>query len=87
MPHQKLTDTLASLRHQLQSGEALDAADRQHLEEMMAEIQTLLDNKQAGQAEQSGLGQRLSETVASLEISHPELAATLNELATIFRPL
>jgi len=84
MPHQKLTDTLASLRHQLQSGEALDTADRQHLEEMLGEIQTLLDNKQTQQA---SLGQRLSETVAGLEISHPELAATLNELAMILRPL
>ena len=84
MPHQKLTDTLASLRNQLSSGQELDEGDREHLENMLAEIQALLDAKGA---EEPSLGEKVSEAVGRFEISHPELAATLNEIATILRPL
>ncbi len=84
MPHQKLTETLASLRAQLTNGEKLDAEDRKHLEEMLTELQTLLDSQET---EHPSLGERVSEAVGRLEVSHPELAATLNELATILRPL
>jgi len=84
MPYQKLTDTLASLRNQLSSGQELDEGDREHLEDMLAEIQALLDAKEA---EEPSLGEKVSEAVGRFEISHPELAATLNKIATILRPL
>ena len=84
MPHQKLTDTLAALRQQLSSGEPLDAADREHLESMLVDIQELLDAKEG---EEPSLGEKVSEAVGRFEISHPELAATLSEIAAILRPL
>lgn len=84
MPHQKLTDTLSSLHQQLSSGEPLDEGDREHLEAMLVDIQVLLD---AEEVEEPSLGEKVSEAVGRFEISHPELAATLSELAAILRPL
>ena len=71
-----------SLNHLLQEIKSLDLGDeqsRQRVERLVRDIEKLLESPKATRA-QATLGEQLRTSVLSFEVSHPRLAAVMNEV-------
>lgn len=75
MISKKLQTSLEQVRSELERMKHGDPAARQHIEDLLQEI----ENTSA--AEQSGLQARVGEAIRRWEVKHPALTAYLGELA------
>ena len=83
MPRTRLTKTLEELHQELQAGDPLDAADREHLYEVLDDIRRVLDEEPAPPT----LNDRISEAILQLEVSHPSVATLLGDLVRNLKQL
>jgi hypothetical protein len=71
----KLQTSLEQVRAELERMQHGDPGARQHIEDLLAEIES------TGSAEHPGLRGRVSEAIRRWEVKHPALTAYLGELA------
>jgi len=76
-----LKETLARLKHELESTPSLDASTSEELRAVLDEITGLL--ARSGPAEQAAapLAGRLTDSAYRLEAAHPRLALALHEIS------
>ena len=74
---EKLQATLAELKEELQSLEALDSEARQLLQSSLHEIEEALHQNDGEGLEHESLLERLRESAQQFEESHPALSRTL----------
>jgi hypothetical protein len=77
MISQKLQASLEQVRAELDRMKHGDTDARQHIEELLEEI----ESQAASAAQHSGLRTSLNEAVRRFEVEHPALTAYLGELA------
>lgn len=82
MPDSSLRSLAQVLHAKLQSAQTLDATDRASLEQLSADLHTLLDStgSAAGPANLS-IVDRLRDAATRFEVTHPELTATLLQVS------
>jgi hypothetical protein len=73
MNNDKLRAELESLHNELQNAEALDPQQRELLKTRAEDINDLLARDENGPDQYRSLSERLSEDLAQLEASHPQL--------------
>ena len=73
----KLQTSLEQVRPELERMKHGDAAARQHIEDLLAEI----EHSSASTSAHPGLRASLGDTIRRFEIEHPALTAYLGELA------
>ncbi|HKP14274.1 MAG TPA: DUF4404 family protein [Blastocatellia bacterium] len=73
MDKQQLHQQLAELHAELQQVDSLDAAERETLQRLRGDIETLLAQREdATPHHYKGLAERLREDIEQLEASHPQ---------------
>jgi hypothetical protein len=78
---QRLRATIAELERELRSADVVDADTRAMLQEAVEEIQSALhSNTVAAASEPHTLGERLNQTAADFDVSHPTLAGLLRRV-------
>lgn len=77
---EKLRLLLDELENELHSLESLDDQSREMLRETAGEIQAALQGEDAGRLQHQPLSDKLSETVAEFESSHPTLHAVVHRI-------
>ena len=73
MDNETLREQLEQLHGELSQTETVDAGQRELLKTLESDIQELLGREQNQPHHYRGLGERLSEAVAQLEASHPQV--------------
>ena len=73
MNNETLREQLEQLHSELSQTETVDARQRELLKTLEDDIQELLGREQNQPDHYRGLGERLSEAVAQLEASHPQV--------------
>ena len=73
MNNEKLREQLEQLHAELSQTETVDAPQRELLKTLESDIQELLGREQNQPHHYSTLSERLSEAVAQLEVSHPQI--------------
>jgi len=73
MNNETLREQLEQLHGELTQTETVDARQRELLKTLESDIQELLGREQNQPHHYRGLGARLSEAVAQLEASHPQI--------------
>lgn len=73
MNNETLREQLEQLHGELSQTETVDARQRELLKTLESDIQELLSREQNQPHHYRGLGERLSEAVAQLEASHPQI--------------
>ena len=73
MTNEQLRAQLEHLHGELQQANALDSRQRERLETLANEIQELLDRNESRPDHYRSLRERLSDEVAQLEASHPQI--------------
>ncbi len=74
----KLQASLEQLRAELERLDHGDPAARQHIEQLLTEIETQSGN---GLAQAHTLRENIAETIRRFEVKHPTLTACLGEIA------
>ncbi|HWY25390.1 MAG TPA: DUF4404 family protein [Nevskia sp.] len=74
----KLQSSLEQLRAELERMDHGDAAARQHIEQLLADIETQSGN---GLAQRHTLRENIADTIRRFEVKHPTLTAYLGEIA------
>ena len=81
MDRQQLLDRLRELHDELQSPTAIDAEERELLQDLAKDIEALLDDKEERQTLGSAsLTSRLQEAALRLEASHPRATGLIGEV-------
>ncbi len=80
---EKLRQAVTELEEQLHSGQPLDQATRQLLQEAATEIQTALNQEDPTRMERQSIADRLRKAVQSFEADHPNLAVIVNRTIDI----
>ena len=80
MPEAKLRSTLAELLEELERTDSVDAESQRLLREVLADIQTLLESRDAAVESEEPLTDRLREATREFETSHPRVAETVERV-------
>jgi hypothetical protein len=73
MTNEQLRAQLEHLHAELQQADSLDPRQREMLQTLANDIEQLLKREEIKPHHYRGLGERLSEDVAQLEASHPQI--------------
>ncbi|HWP54722.1 MAG TPA: DUF4404 family protein [Pyrinomonadaceae bacterium] len=73
MNNEQLRTRLEQLQAELQKADAIDPQQREKLQARANEIEQLLKREEIKPHDYTALGERLSEDVAQLEASHPQI--------------
>ena len=87
MDNQQLQRQLELLHIELQKADALDTQQRELLQALANDISQLLSRNQNEPQHYRGLGERLSEDVARLEASHPQITLLMRRAIDSLAPL
>ena len=79
MNHQELRTNLRKLRAELQQTESLDGREREMFQRLSADIEELLAREDEQPQHWSTLRERLSESLAQLEASHPQVTLLMRQ--------
>ena len=80
MDTQNLREQLEQLHRELQQIRLVEDTDRQTLQQLMADIKELLQQRDGYPTEKySGLAEQLKESVAQLEASHPTVTMLMGQ--------
>ncbi|MEP7303292.1 MAG: DUF4404 family protein [Caldimonas sp.] len=74
-----LEESLSKLRSEIQALDIGDQEARLRLEKLILDIGQTLENPQGAVADET-LGERLKTSIVNFEVSHPRLAAVMNEV-------
>lgn len=80
MDKQKLHERLEELHRELQQVDSLDSGDREMLLALAGEVQKVLGAADDRAQHYEGLGDRLKESVAQVEASHPRATMLMREV-------
>lgn len=80
MPAQELQAQLDTLREQLDQNPPLSEEERQHLHDLMAQIQDQLELENATQTQTTSLADGVNLAVERFEVQHPTIAGTLRNI-------
>ncbi len=80
MDTQKLREQLEQLHAELQQVQSLNDGDRKLLQDLARDVQKALARGDEQTEHYSGLGERLKETVAQLEASHPKMTLLMRQV-------
>jgi hypothetical protein len=80
MTNEQLRTQLEHLHAELQQADALDTQQRELLETLANDIQQLLTRAESHPQHYGSLGERLSEAVAQLEVSHPQVTLLMRRV-------
>ena len=81
MDTQHLYERLQQLHQELQQIESVDENERRALEQLMADIREIQEKEQGHSIQKySRLGERLRDSVAQLEASHPTVTMTMGQV-------
>lgn len=80
MDKQKLHEQLEQLHAQLALVENLDSTEAEMLEHLASDIREILEREDNHARHYTGLGERLKEAVARLEVSHPRATEAMREV-------
>ena len=84
MDDQKLRKLLEQLRNEIEHTQNVDEKGKALLRETGADIRELLERAEGDSSRlHSSTTKRLEETIAHLEVTHPELTLMLSELLSI----
>ena len=84
MDKQQLHQMLEQLHAELSQAQSVDASDRELMESLRTDVQTILERADEASAQQySSLNDRLRESVKQYEISHPRLTWVMGEVLEI----
>jgi len=78
MSDEKLREELERLRTEADNLKADDAAGREHIDKVIAQVEKRLDEEQENDDE--GLLEHLQNAIAHFEVEHPRAAAVLNDI-------
>jgi hypothetical protein len=79
---ERLRATIAQLRHEIQSAEAIDSQVASHVEQAIAELESALE-QQGVSADHPSLIDRFKEAARHFEQSHPTVSGTLAQLIDV----
>jgi len=80
MNNEQLRAQLEQLHAELQHADALDPQQRERLQARANDIEQLLKREEIKPHHYTGLGERLSEDVAQLEASHPQITLLMSRV-------
>lgn len=80
MNNEQLRAQLEQLHAELQQADALDPQQRERLQARANDIEQLLKREEIKPHHYTGLGERLSEDVAQLEASHPQITLLMRRV-------
>jgi DNA repair exonuclease SbcCD ATPase subunit len=80
MDRQQLREQLEKLHAELQGVELLNDDERKLLKNLTRDVQEVLARDDEQTEHYSGLGERLRETVAHLEASHPKITLLMRQI-------
>ena len=80
MDKQELREQLEELHAELQGVESLNDDERKLLRNLTRDIQEVLAREDEHTEHYSGLGERLRETIAQLETSHPKITLLMRQI-------
>lgn len=81
MSNEKLRTAVVEIRSVLATGEGLNARARRSLEELVKDLEGLLDRPaDVKHEDDESLRIRLADRVRELEVSHPDLSATVGRV-------
>jgi len=85
MDKTQLSQTLEQLHAELESTQSVDDDTRERLRHIMSDIHGLLEDKDQPSAHRSqSLNDRLNTALVELQVSHPNLALTLERVVDAF---
>lgn len=79
MPEKKLRELLAELEAQVEQSDAMEALDKERLNELQSQIRLKLDNPDEGE-QFKALTSQVEEAITSLEAAHPTATGILNNI-------
>lgn len=80
MNNEQLRAQLEQLHAELQQADAIDPQQREMLQARANDIEQLLKREEIKPHHYTGLGERLSEDVAQLEASHPQITLLMRRV-------
>lgn len=80
MDEQQLRGELERLHAELRKSDPADEGQRETLRTLTADVEELLGRQDTGPHHYKGLRERLGESVAQLEASHPEATLLMRQL-------
>lgn len=81
MDRRELRETLETLHEELRGTRTVSEADRELLEELMADVRRVLDSRaEAPAARHDGLADRLDRALYELQEDHPQLVASIRNV-------
>jgi len=80
MNNEQLRTQLEQLQAELQQADAIDPRKRDILQARANEIEQLLKREEIKPHHYTGLGERLSEDMAELEASHPQITLLMRQV-------
>jgi predicted nucleic acid-binding Zn-ribbon protein len=80
MDRQQLREQLQKLHAELQGVESLNDDERKQLQNLTRDVQEVLARDDEHPEPYSGLGERLRETMAQLEASHPKITLLMRQI-------
>ena len=79
MKNEELRSQLEKLHNELHQSHALDLQQRELLQTLADEIQGFLKRDEIQRHHYTGLSERLNDTVAELEASHPQITLLMRQ--------
>lgn len=80
MDKQQLRGQLEQLHAELAQVESLDSADAEMLRRLAVDIQEILEREENQPDHYTGLGERLQDAAARLEVSHPRATEVMRQV-------
>ena len=80
MDKQQLRTQLEQLHAELAQVKSLDSDEADMLQHLASDIQELLEREENDASHYGGLGERLTESIARLEASHPEATERMRQV-------
>ncbi|MEB0040901.1 MULTISPECIES: DUF4404 family protein [unclassified Pseudomonas] len=80
MPARELQEQLNTLREQLEKNPPLSESERQHLHELMVQIDRKIKLESMTQDQDSSLSDGVNLAVERFELKHPAIAVTLRNI-------
>jgi hypothetical protein len=87
MSNEQLRAQLEQLHAELRLADALDPQQRKLLQTLADDIQRLLNSNESQPHHYRSLGERLSENMAELEASHPQITLMMRQTIDSLTPL
>jgi peptidoglycan hydrolase CwlO-like protein len=80
MDKQQLREQLEKLHAELQDVESLNDKDRALLQNLASDVREVLNREDEHTEHYNSLGERLKETVAEIEASHPRITLLMRQI-------